>query len=716
MAKESRLAEIYKQELKSGGLFGAFVSALGERRKERTDFRRILPQSGITGAAFQKVFGRPYRYGSSGGTMRTIGGGSTTDSSPAMTEKITRLGITSTITAKNTSVLPMMARDMNIMRQNMQKMVKLSGGTPTNKADMFFKRSLDRENMYESRFKKEGGSALTPVSSTQSSQATTSMFGGIGSIFSSIASTFGSVAGGLLSGLTNIFSKIGVVGMIAFVGIGWLIKQLFENVNFKSLGDSFGDVGTALKKFFTGEGAGEKGILQATKDNFNELWGSIKKVGDQFGLMWEAIKLQTENISKLFDDLGGGFGILGLALGAGVASKVVARWVPSLIGLAATPAGLVAALIGATGYGLYKFGESITNMPTDNVPVTPQEEAAASQAATGRVDPMYIRRQREREEARINSAKNRIAEYEQKIAELEQGPQSPAAEAQIKSHRATIEGLKSRMGSTTSPSRSSSPDTTSDMRRGRGYSGESPTRFPSSSSADSGSISGKTFGSLTEDQKQAFLDAQTKAEGGVTQSGVIREYNNPGAMTWAPGSIAAKFGAVEGEKGFTGADGKRYRFAKFPTMELGQKAQRALWESPGYRDKPLSEALRKWNGTKEGTLESSNYEKLIANAIGTAPSITAGISSSRNDVTSSTPQKGNMVTPQKGNMVDSLSTQISNMTNEFLSGFREGAGAPPIINNTNVTNGGTSAQTVSVRDERLTEEQFRNLGYPQSYA
>jgi hypothetical protein len=73
-------------------------------------------------------------------------------------------------------------------------------------------------------------------------------------------------------------------------------------------------------------------------------------------------------------------------------------------------------------------------------------------------------------------------------------------------------------------------------------------------------------------------------------------------------------------------------------------------------------------------------------------------------------------TPQKGNMVDSLSTQISNMTNEFLSGFREGAGAPPIINNTNVTNGGTSAQTVSVRDERLTEEQFRNLGYPQSYA
>ena len=707
MAKESRLAEIYKQELKSGGLFGAFVSALGERRKERTDFRRILPQSGITGAAFQKVFGRPYRYGSSGGTMRTIGGGSTTDSSPAMTEKITRLGITSTITAKNTSVLPMMARDMNIMRQNMQKMVKLSGGTPTNKADMFFKRSLDRENMYESRFKKEGGSALTPVSSTQSSQATTSMFGGIGSIFSSIASTFGSVAGGLLSGLTNIFSKIGVVGMIAFVGIGWLIKQLFENVNFKSLGDSFGDVGTALKKFFTGEGAGEKGILQATKDNFNELWGSIKKVGDQFGLMWEAIKLQTENLSKLFDDLGGGFGILGLALGAGVASKVVARWAPSLIGLAATPAGLVAALIGATGYGLYKLGESITNMPTDNVPVTPQEEAAASQAATGRVDPMYIRRQREREEARINSAKNRIAEYEQRIAELEQGPQSPAAEAQIKSHRATIEGLKSRMGSTTSPSRSSSPDTTSDMRRGRGYSGESPTRSPSTSlPADKQEMADLIYSKFIA---AGFSDAQAK---GAIANAYSESRLNPSA--YFKNNNEESVGLFQANRNGGLGSGYTVDQLKDPNLNIDLVIAQAK-KSPRFISATTAEEAtrafmleveRPKNQSESAQLARiKNLENFSTQMAGNLPG----------PVAAATPVPA-ATTPQKGNMVDSLSTQISNMTNEFLSGFREGAGAPPIINNTNVTNGGTSAQTVSVRDERLTEEQFRNLGYPQSYA
>jgi hypothetical protein len=693
--------------LKSGGLFGAFVSALGERRKERTDFRRILPQSGITGAAFQKVFGRPYRYGSSGGTMRTIGGGSTTDSSPAMTEKITRLGITSTITAKNTSVLPMMARDMNIMRQNMQKMVKLSGGTPTNKADMFFKRSLERESIYESRFKKEGGSALTPVASSQSSQATTSMFGGIGSIFSSIASTFGSVAGGLLSGLTNIFSKIGVVGMIAFVGVGWLIKQLFENVDFGSLGKSFGEVGTALKKFFTGEGAGEKGILQATKDNFNELWGSIKKVGDQFGLMWEAIKLQTDNLKDLFNDLGGGFGILGLALGAGVASKVVARWVPSLIGLAATPAGLVAALVGATGYGIYKLGESISNMPTDNVPVTPEEEAAASRAATGRVDPMYLRRQREREEARINSAKNRIAEYEQRIAELEQGTQSPAVAAQIKSHRATIEGLKSRIGSTTSPSRSSSPDITNDMRRGRGYEGESPERISSSLPADKQAMADLIYSKFIA---AGFSDAQAK---GAIANAYAESRLNPSAyyktnteesvglfQANRNGGLGTNYSVEQLKDPNFNIDlviAKAKNSPKFIAATTPEEATRAF----------MLEVERPKNRTEIAQLD--RIKNLNQFSVQTAGNLPGPVAASP----AATPVPA---ASQKGSIVDSLSTQISNMTNEFLSGFREGAGAPPIINNTNITNGGTSAPTASVRDERLTEEQFRNLHYPQAYA
>ena len=38
---ESRLAEIYRKELKTKGLLGALVSASGARMKEKTDIREI---------------------------------------------------------------------------------------------------------------------------------------------------------------------------------------------------------------------------------------------------------------------------------------------------------------------------------------------------------------------------------------------------------------------------------------------------------------------------------------------------------------------------------------------------------------------------------------------------------------------------------------------------------------------------------------------------
>jgi hypothetical protein len=69
--------------------------------------------------------------------------------------------IHSQLAAKNSIVLPAMARDMNVTRQNIVKLVKLQGGTSTTKADMFFKRAGDRENAYESKFNKVGGIAST---------------------------------------------------------------------------------------------------------------------------------------------------------------------------------------------------------------------------------------------------------------------------------------------------------------------------------------------------------------------------------------------------------------------------------------------------------------------------------------------------------------------------------------------------------------------------
>ena len=65
MAKDSRLVDIFRQELKKDkGIMGAFLSAASERGKEKSDIKNILPKSGFSGAIAEKMFGKSYRYGS----------------------------------------------------------------------------------------------------------------------------------------------------------------------------------------------------------------------------------------------------------------------------------------------------------------------------------------------------------------------------------------------------------------------------------------------------------------------------------------------------------------------------------------------------------------------------------------------------------------------------------------------------------------------------
>jgi len=242
---ESRLAEIYRKELKTKGLLGALVSASGARMKEKTDIRNILPQTGISGAAFEKMFGKKYRYGGNGNSVRSAGdggGGSGVDTKP-MEEKLTRIGVDMKIMAKNTFVLPAMARDMNLMRMNMQKMVKLSGGTASTKADMFFKRAGDRENQYESQYKKN--SSLTPTSENTESQKG----GGFGII--------GSLLSGILSGLKSLFSM--TLGPLLIQMLSLLLK-----------GGLILGVITAIGKYFT-----DPTFAAAVNKVVTDLWNGI---------------------------------------------------------------------------------------------------------------------------------------------------------------------------------------------------------------------------------------------------------------------------------------------------------------------------------------------------------------------------------------------------------------------------------------------------------
>ena len=227
---DSRLADIYRKELKTKGLLGALVSASGARLKEKTDIRGMLPQTGVSGAAFEKMFGKRYKYGGDKEAVRSAGG-SDGAATKSMEEKLTRIGVDSKLTAKNTVVLPAMARDMNLMRMNMQKMVKLSGGTPSTKADMFFKRAGDREAQYEGQYKKNsGGLAPTPVGEKKEG----------GGFFDMIKGFLGMGIGPLIESILSGLFKAGLLVTI-LNGIG----KYFTDDAFKQ------SVNKAFDSFFT---------------------------------------------------------------------------------------------------------------------------------------------------------------------------------------------------------------------------------------------------------------------------------------------------------------------------------------------------------------------------------------------------------------------------------------------------------------------------------
>lgn len=149
----SRLAEIYRSEKKTGGDLG---SSIGKSLKEKIDPRQMLDQSGILVSMFPslKSFNATKGKGAAEKVSSNVGGG--IDNSVLNT-----LAATSSLTAKNTMTLPMMARDMNLMKLNIFKLVKLQGGSAnTGKTDIFFKNAKDRETAYENTIGKIAGKGM----------------------------------------------------------------------------------------------------------------------------------------------------------------------------------------------------------------------------------------------------------------------------------------------------------------------------------------------------------------------------------------------------------------------------------------------------------------------------------------------------------------------------------------------------------------------------
>ena len=250
--KESRLAQILRQELKAGtNLPQALAMANVASLREKGDYRNLFPKSGVLGQVLRASLGKGYQYDRSVKST-SAGRGAAGNAAGTLTAGATRL------TARNTMVLPAMARDMNIMKQNIASLVRATGkksfarpernylGMGTKKpkpgAAAGSSSSGGGDSVLGKLFSGAGFAASLAsgiVSNIFSVMGSMLSFGGslisgavgiIGSVLGGALNIGGGILGGLLGGLGSVVRGMGIFGIIALAGAGFLMYQISKNI------------------------------------------------------------------------------------------------------------------------------------------------------------------------------------------------------------------------------------------------------------------------------------------------------------------------------------------------------------------------------------------------------------------------------------------------------------------------------------------------------
>jgi hypothetical protein len=235
----STLADVIRKRRSSGqSRTGSLIGSLKDKFLETIDPRQFLDQSGILTALFPSL--RKYE-----------AGGTKSDSGSSLIKKrvellrsnvapenkqLDAIAVNTEIIAKNSLSLPGLSRDMNVMRQNIIKLVQSLDVAHTNKADAFFKESSEREAEFESQF---GNDDETKEESSEPKPESfiSSILGLMGKIISPIISIFKTIFGTVLTTIKTALSLIvaPLKGIItgAFTSLAFLLTEF---------------VGTLLKK------------------------------------------------------------------------------------------------------------------------------------------------------------------------------------------------------------------------------------------------------------------------------------------------------------------------------------------------------------------------------------------------------------------------------------------------------------------------------------
>jgi hypothetical protein len=696
--RRGRFEEIYRRQTAQGaGTISAIGSASLSLARERADLRRLFPKTGILGAMLESTFGKAYKYSDKGGKGGK-GAGVSANTSSLDDKSLSVIRINTSIMAKNSMVLPGMARDMNVMRQNIVKMTRKTVGSAVTKADAHFLKSKERESSYEATLEREEKARGTTPSATANNRSQgllssivgglSANFGTTGAIIGSIFSGLGTVVGGAFSIFKGIASSLGVLGMggiVLSIIAGSLVSAMFNNLDFNKFGAQFADVGNSIAKsissFFGIKETDNKKGPSIFKQVADYLDNTFKTTGFNDGLafiikQWKNLADEISyQIAKLYNNIMINVTASFMAVGdifVGIGKDIKAifyKWLDdNTVGLytvfgAATgrlagPGGAVAGAVAGASYGLIEKNKNESresNLIKWQNKINKIEPILAEMKAKNlNVQPGFGTRTKESLEKELNLAKQHVTETQQEI----ENRKGASFEVPYKS------GMKPY------------------DERFRMYKEQAQTLFPEptrqNGSAEKASTSptrlnnNVTFRDLTKEQQDALLIAQ-RGEEGFKPGTASYDLNNPGNLYYS--EQTARFGANRDLSGRGVGDAKG-KFASFPTLEAGTAAQRDLWMSSGYADKPLDEALKKWTGSMSNPEKTENYRK----------NIFAKISIESNEAVNKNTEELNKLNKQ---MEDKKEENFTEILATLLQGMASATTGTNVtnVNNTSVSSG-----------------------------
>jgi hypothetical protein len=321
----TRFSTVYKQELKNKGVLSSMGSAVLKSARERMDVRNIFfGGKGMLSATGQKIFGRGYSPLSSGGAG-SVSSAQVSAQAAATNDLISsneRQEALLRVVAKNTFNMNLMARDMNITRQNIATLTRLAAGKSAQSQDALWYDVKTRNQAIDSLGKK-GGDSKPSQTAPSSSSALGGIFGGIGSMLGGIASFGGSIISGTLGAISRISP---ILGIIALMAGGYVIKEISKSIDFGPLKEKiYSFLGLDIKS--------DKNILQQWADKldlqfdtkkFNEIYDTVSKTiirnfGPQIDLVGKSIATASDAVltyaKAAFMQLAAGFSGMGGAIG-----------------------------------------------------------------------------------------------------------------------------------------------------------------------------------------------------------------------------------------------------------------------------------------------------------------------------------------------------------------------------------------------------------------